>query len=97
MLMVSFFGENSEPLLCRLEDGVVFNSGRTMLMLHGDPLMKRVNEIINGVVEAGLYEYWISLSMVRHKYYLGRYLSFTHLMDITASISIICNLPSISL
>ena len=38
---------NSEPLLCRLEDGVVFTFGQTMLMLHGDPLMKRVNEIID--------------------------------------------------
>jgi hypothetical protein len=50
-----FVDENSEPLLWRLEDGVVFNTGLTMLMFRGDPLVRRVNEIINRVVEAGLY------------------------------------------
>ena len=58
---------NSEPLLCRLEDGVVFTFGQTMLMLHGDPLMKRVNEIIDQVVETGIYEYWSLLNKVRSK------------------------------
>jgi hypothetical protein len=29
-------GENFEPLLCRLEDGVVFTTGQTMVMLHGE-------------------------------------------------------------
>jgi hypothetical protein len=53
-------GENSEPLLCKLEDGVVYNEGLNMIMFHGDPLMKRVSEIIDRVVEAGLYNYWIS-------------------------------------
>jgi hypothetical protein len=56
----TFFGENSEPLVCRLEDGVVFNSGHTMLAYHGEPLLKRVNEIIVRIVEAGLYNEWIS-------------------------------------
>jgi hypothetical protein len=32
-----------------------------MMMLHGDPLMKRVNEIVDRVIEAGLYNHWISL------------------------------------
>jgi hypothetical protein len=62
-----FVGENSEPLVCRLEDGVVFNTGLTMIMLYGDPLMRRVNEIINRVVEAGLYNYWISVIMNNYK------------------------------
>jgi hypothetical protein len=56
-------GENSEPLICRLEDGVVFNSGLTMIMFYGDPLIMRVTEIIDRVVEAGLYKYWISQRM----------------------------------
>jgi hypothetical protein len=30
-------------------------------MFPGDPLMKRVNEIIGRVVEAGIYNYWMSL------------------------------------
>jgi len=57
------FGENSEPLLCKLEDGVIYNSGLTMVMFHGDPLMRRVTEIVDRVVEAGLYNYWISLRL----------------------------------
>jgi hypothetical protein len=36
-------------------------------MIHGDPLIRRVNEIINRVVEAGLYNLWISLEFNRHK------------------------------
>jgi hypothetical protein len=54
--------KNSEPLVCRLEDGVVFNNGLTMIMFHADPLMKRVTEIIDRMVEAGIYNYWISLN-----------------------------------
>jgi hypothetical protein len=49
-----FFGDSSEALVCRLEDGVVFNSGQTMLMFHVDPLMRRFSEIIDRVVEGGL-------------------------------------------
>jgi len=55
-----YVGENSKPMLCSLEDGVVFPASLTMLMFHGDPLMRRVNEVIDRVVEAGLYNYWIS-------------------------------------
>jgi hypothetical protein len=58
-----FVGENSKPLLCRLEDGIFFHYGLTMIMLYGDPLMRRVTEIIDRVVEAGLYNYWNSLRM----------------------------------
>jgi hypothetical protein len=60
-------GENSEPLLCRLEDGAVLSSGISMLMFHGDPLLRRVTEIIDRVFEAGVYKYWISLHMHRLK------------------------------
>jgi hypothetical protein len=55
------FGENSEPLLCSLKEGVILHSGIVMVMLHGDPLLRRVNEIIRPVVEAGIYNYWFSL------------------------------------
>ena len=60
-------GENSKPLLCRLEEGVFLNSGLTMMMFHGDPLLRRVNEIIDRVVEAGLYNHWISLLLNWYK------------------------------
>jgi hypothetical protein len=62
-----FIGENSKPLLCRLEDGVILPVSYTMLMIHGDPLMRRVNEIIDLVVEAGLYNHWKSLEFNRRK------------------------------
>jgi hypothetical protein len=58
-----FVGENSKPLLCSLEDGVIFPAGLTMLMFQGDPLMRRINEIIDRVAEAGLYNHWISLEL----------------------------------
>jgi hypothetical protein len=52
-----YLGENSKPFLSALKDGVFRNTGLTMVMLHGDPLMRRVTEIIGRVVEAGLYNY----------------------------------------
>jgi hypothetical protein len=58
-----YFGENSESLLCRLEDGAVFNAGLVMLMFHEDPLMRRVTEIIDRQVETGIYSYWILLRL----------------------------------
>jgi hypothetical protein len=64
-----FVGKNSEPLVCRLQDGVVFTTGLKMMMFHGDPLMKRVSEIIDRVIEAGLYNHWISLFMDLLKVY----------------------------
>jgi hypothetical protein len=62
-----FVGENSEPLLCKLEDGVFLQTCITMVMFHIDPLMKRVTEIVDRVFEAGLYKYWISLKMNRYR------------------------------
>jgi hypothetical protein len=75
-----YVGKNSEPLLCRLDDGVVLNTGLTMIMFHGDPLMRRVNEIINRVVEAGLYNYWNSMHINRLKL-LSRRIAIVHPLD----------------
>jgi hypothetical protein len=36
-------------------------------MFHADPLMKRVNEIIFRVVEAGLFKFWDSLHINFYK------------------------------
>jgi hypothetical protein len=55
-----FVGENSKPLICRLEDSVVYTTGLTIILFHGDPLLRRVSENIDRVVEAGIYKYWIS-------------------------------------
>jgi hypothetical protein len=59
----NFIGENPELLFFRIEDGLVFLTGLTMVMFHGDPLTRRVTEVIDRVVEAGQYNYWISLCM----------------------------------
>ena len=75
-----FVGENSEPMLCSLEDGVVYSFGQSMIMFHGDPLMKRVTEIIDRVFEAGLYMYWTSLSTNLHKLH-SRKLAIVHPLD----------------
>jgi hypothetical protein len=75
-----FVGENSEPLVCRLEDGLVYFTGLNMVMFHGDPLMKRVNEIINRVVEAGLYKYWISISDNKFKL-INQKIALSHPLD----------------
>jgi hypothetical protein len=75
-----FVGENSEPLVCRLEDGVVFSTGLTMIMLYGDPLLKRVSEIIDRVVEAGLLNFWISSRIHLNKLTSGK-IALIHPLD----------------
>jgi hypothetical protein len=59
--------DNSELFLCRLEEGEVYNYGLSMLMLQGDPLLRRFTEIIDRVVEAGLYNLWISMEFNKIK------------------------------
>jgi hypothetical protein len=73
-------GENSEPLVCKLEDGVFFQSGYTIFMTHGDPLMRRVNEIIHRVFQAGIYTFWISLNMHQDKLN-SRKIALVHPLD----------------
>jgi hypothetical protein len=63
----TMIGENSEPLICRLEDGVVYTTGLTMILFHGDPLLRQVSEIIDHVVEAGIYNKWISQFLSNRK------------------------------
>jgi hypothetical protein len=79
-LLVIFFGENSEPLLCKLEGGVLQHYGLTMIMFYGDPLMRRVTEIVDRVVEAVIYSYWICLRM--HKLKIrSRKIAIVHPLD----------------
>ena len=76
----SYLGENSKPMMCGLKDGVFRQTGLTMLMLHRDPLMRRVTEIIDRVNAAGLYNYWNSLRM--HSLKLGsRKIAIVHPLD----------------
>jgi hypothetical protein len=53
--------------VCKLEDGVFLQTGLTMVMLDGDTLLRRVTEIIDRVVEAGIYNYLISLVINKQK------------------------------
>jgi hypothetical protein len=76
----AFVGENSEPLLCKLQEGSFYQTGLTMIMSHADPLLRRVNEIIDRVVEAGIYNFWISLIMNKIKI-LSRKISLVHPLD----------------
>jgi hypothetical protein len=91
-----YFGENSEPLVCRLEDGVVFISGQAMLMFHGDPLMRRFSEIIDRVVEAGLYNYWLSKYM-RYRKLMSRKIAIIHPFDGYYSFNLYHMQPAFSL
>jgi hypothetical protein len=50
--------DNYKPLLCQIEDGVIKRTGYAMIMLHGNALLLRVNEILRRVLEAGLYTKW---------------------------------------
>jgi hypothetical protein len=75
-----FNGEKSEPLVCRLEDGVVFTTGLSMVMFYGDPLLKRISEIIDHVVEAGIYYFWISFHMHKINIY-ARKIGIVHPLD----------------
>jgi hypothetical protein len=60
-------GEKSQPMMCKLEYGLDYIKGLTMVMFHGDPLLRRVSEIVDRVVQAGLYNHWISLKMNMYK------------------------------
>ena len=71
---------NSEPFLCKIEDGVMLSSGLSMLMLHGDPLMRRFNVIIDRVVEAGPHKFWNSLRMNSFKIYSHK-IAIVHPLD----------------
>jgi len=75
-----FVAENSKPYLCKLDEDVFFSFGKSMLMLHGDPLMKWVNKIIGRVVEAGLHKFWETLRMDLYKIY-SRKIAIVHPLD----------------
>jgi hypothetical protein len=64
-----FVAENSEHLFCNYEDRVDYKICLSMAMFHADSLLRRVTKIIDRVVEAGLYNYRISLSMKMHVLY----------------------------
>ena len=50
--------ENSKPLICPLDDGILMTVHNAMIMRVGDPLLERIDEIIQRVVEAGMFMQW---------------------------------------
>jgi hypothetical protein len=54
----SLMDENSKPLLCPLKDGVLMYGDSVMMMRMGDPLIERINYVIDSVVESGIFMQW---------------------------------------
>jgi hypothetical protein len=50
--------ENNRPLLCDLEDGVVVYFETVMAVLKGNPLLEHINDVMDRIVEAGLFMQW---------------------------------------
>ena len=53
-------GKTSEPMFCMFENGDIYDEGLRLVMLNGDPLLRRVSVIIDRLVEAGFYNTWVS-------------------------------------
>ena len=51
-----------------------------MIMFHGDPLMRRVTEIFDRLVEAGIYSHWNSKRILYLKLY-SRKIGIFHPLD----------------
>ena len=82
----SLMDENSKPLICPLHDGIVATLNYAMIMRVGNPLLERIDEIIQTVVEAGMFMQWKKLHFDKLKIQsrtigryslLGDYYSFT--------------------
>jgi hypothetical protein len=75
-----FLGENSEPLICSLEDGIIFSSGLSMIMFHGDLLMRRVSEIIDRLVQSGIYSQ-LDVPHIEYLKLISRKIGIFHPLD----------------
>jgi len=51
-----------------------------MVMFYGDPILRRVSEIIDRVVEADQFNFWFSLQMHRRKLF-SRKVAILHPID----------------
>jgi len=54
----SLMDENARPLICSLEDGIIMYVNNVMMLHKGDPRLERINDIIQKVVEAGIFMQW---------------------------------------
>jgi hypothetical protein len=73
--------ENSMPLICPLDDGLVMITNTAMVMRVGDPLLGRIDEIIKRFVEAGLFMQWKKVFFEKLKIESGRIHSYSLLED----------------
>jgi hypothetical protein len=53
--------ENNRPLLCDLEDGVVVYFETVFAVLRGNPLLEHINDVIDRIVEGGIFVQWKKL------------------------------------
>jgi hypothetical protein len=53
--------ENNRPLLCDLEDGVIVYLEAVLAVLKGNPLLEHINNVIDRIVEGGLFVQWKKL------------------------------------
>jgi hypothetical protein len=77
----SLMDENSKPLICPLDDGIVIISNAAMIMRVGHPLLGRIDEIIQRVVEAGLFMQWKKSYIDKNKIRSGTLHSYSLLDD----------------
>jgi hypothetical protein len=77
----SLLDENSKPLICSLDDGIMLTVSIVMIMHVGDPLLERIDEIIQRVVQAGLFRQWKKLHFDMIKIRSGTLHSFSLLDD----------------
>ena len=82
-LLVIILAKNLN-LVYSLEDGVVIRTGIKMIMFYGNPMNRRVTEIIDCAIEAAIFNYWISNNMQMHKLHSWK-TAVVRLMNITFS------------
>jgi hypothetical protein len=85
--LLGFFGEKSKPLLCRVENGVIFTTSRTIVW-------RTTHDSSYWSCWSRSWSMSVQLLNFSEHEHVGRYLTFILLMYITASNSITCNLPS---
>ena len=77
----SLMDENSKPLICPLDDGITFTANYAMIMRMGDPLLGRIDEIIQRVMEAGMFMQWKKSHLDKIKIKSGTLHSYSLLDD----------------
>ncbi|PSN29099.1 hypothetical protein C0J52_28382 [Blattella germanica] len=47
--------ENNKPMICQLDDGIMYHKHVTMIMTKGNPLIPLISDIIDRVYESGIF------------------------------------------